>query len=69
MIQKLWKDLFDSSEAEGLSIASKEDVEQIIDMLIADKIDPQIFISNLEALLRGGMSSFNDFFRVGEKKI
>lgn len=68
MIQKLWKDLFDSSEAEGLSIASKEDVEQIIDMLIADKIDPQIFISNLEASLRGGMPSFNDFFRVGEKK-
>ena len=47
MIRKLWKGLFNSSEAEGLSIASKEDVEHIIDMLIADKINPQVFLSNL----------------------
>ncbi|MBU4293915.1 MAG: zinc ribbon domain-containing protein [Actinobacteria bacterium] len=67
MIKKIWKDLFHSSEAEGLSIASKEDIEEIIDMLIADKIDPQIFISNLEALLRGGMPSFNDFLGTEEK--
>jgi len=67
MIKKMWKDLFHSSEAEGLSIAAKEDIEEIIDMLIADKIDPQIFISNLEALLRGGMPSFNDFLGTEEK--
>lgn len=64
MIRKLWKDLFDSSEAEGLSIATKEDVEQIINMFIADKIDPQVFISNLKTLLRRGMPSFNDFWGV-----
>ncbi len=68
MIQKIWEDLFNSSEAVGLSIASKEDAEQIIDILIADKIDPQVFLSNLEALLRGGLPSINDFFGVGEKK-
>lgn len=64
MIQKLWKDLFDSSEAEGLSIASKEDVEQIIDVLIADKIDPRLFISNLGVLLRKGMPSFSEFLGI-----
>jgi hypothetical protein len=68
MIQKIWEDLFNSSEAEGLSIASKEDVEQIIGILIADKIDPQAFLSNLETLLLGGMPSINDFFEVREKK-
>ena len=66
MIQKIWKDLFNSSEAEGLSIASNEDVEQIIGMLIADKMNPQVFISNLETLLRGGIPSFNDFLNVGK---
>jgi len=74
MIRKIWEDLFNSSEAEGLSIASKEDIEQIIDILIADKIDPQAFISNLETLLRGGLPSsiffptINDLFGVEEKK-
>jgi len=68
MIQKMWEDLFNSSEAEGLSIASKGDVEQIIDILIADKIDPQAFLPNLEALLREGLPSINDFFGIGEKK-
>ena len=68
MIQKIWKDLFDSFDAEKLSIASKEGIEQIIDMLIADKIDPQIFLSNLEALLRGGMPSVKDFFLGTEEK-
>jgi len=68
MIKKIWEDLFNSSEAEGLSIASKEDAEQIIDILIADKIDPQIFLSNLEALLREGLPSVNDLFGVEEKK-
>jgi len=68
MIRKIWEDLFNSSEAEGLSIASKEDIEQIIDILIADKIDPQAFLSNLETLLLGGLPSINDFFGVGEKK-
>ena len=67
MIKKIWKDLFYSSEAEGLSISSKEDTEEIIDILIADKIDPQFFISNLEALLLGGMPSFNDFLGTEEK--
>ena len=67
MITKIWRDLFHSSEAEGLSIAPKEDVEQIIDLLIEDKIDPKIFLSNLEALLRGGIPSFNDFFKTEEK--
>jgi len=62
MIHKIWRDLFDSSIKEGLSIASKEDIEQIIDLLITDKIDPQIFISNLEALLRMGMPSFDEFW-------
>jgi len=62
MITKMWEDSFHSFEAEGLSVASKEDVTQIIEMLIADKIDPQIFLSNLEALLRGGMPSVKDFF-------
>ncbi len=68
MIHKIWEDLFNSSETEGLSIASKEDVEQIIDILIADKIDPQVFLSNLETLLLGGLPSINDIFGVGEKK-
>jgi len=68
MIQKIWKDLFDSFDAEKLSIASKEGIEQIIDMLIADKIDPQIFLSNLEALLRGGMPSVKDLFLGTEEK-
>lgn len=67
MITKIWEDLFHSSEAEGISVASKEDVKQIIEMLIADKIDPQIFLSNLEVLLRGGMPSFNDFLGTEEK--
>jgi len=61
MIKKIWKDLFHSSEAEGLSIASKEDIEEITDMLIADKIDPQIYISNLEALLLGHIPSFFEY--------
>ncbi|MBA7635325.1 hypothetical protein ES703_42926 [subsurface metagenome] len=69
MIRKLWKDLFNSSEEEGLSIASKEDGEQIINMLIADKIDPQVFLSNLTALLREGAPSFNDFWKVKGEKI
>lgn len=67
MITKIWKDLFHSAEVEGLFLANREDVEQIIDMLITYKIDPQIFFSNLEALLRGGMPSFNDFSRTEEK--
>lgn len=57
----MWEDLFRSSEIERLSIATKEDIEEIIEMLIRDKIDPQIFITNLTALLRGGIPSFNDF--------
>jgi hypothetical protein len=67
MIKKIWKDLFHSSEVEDLPIASKEDIEEIIDMFIADRIDPEIFISNLEALLRGGMPSLNDFLGTEEK--
>lgn len=64
MIKKIWKELFHSSEVEGLSISSKEDVEQIIDLFIADKIDPRLFISNLGALLRRGMPSFSEFFGI-----
>ncbi len=68
MIKKIWEDFFHSSKAEGLSIASDEDVEQIINMLIADKIDPRAFFSNLETLLRGGMPSFNDFWGIKEDR-
>lgn len=68
MIHKIWEDLFNSSETEGLSMGSREDVDQIIDIFIADKIDPQVFLSNLEALLREGLPSINDLFGVGEKK-
>jgi hypothetical protein len=68
MIRKIWEDLFNSFEAEGLSIATNKDVEQIIGILIADKIAPQVFLSNLETLLLGGLQSINDFFGVGEKK-
>lgn len=68
MIKKIWEDLFHSSEAESLSIASKEDVEQIIDMFIADKIDPRIFIDNLETLLREGMSSVSELFGIEKRR-
>jgi len=38
---------------EGGSLEStKEDTEQIIDLFIADKVDPHVFLSNLEVLLR-----------------
>ena len=42
---------------ENFLIISKEDVEEVINLFIEDKIDPQDFTSNLESLLTGGMSN------------
>ena len=51
MIRKIWENTF-NEEGRELLESTKEDVEQIIDLFIADKIDPQIFLSNLEVLLQ-----------------
>jgi hypothetical protein len=42
---------------ENFLIISKKDVEEVINLFIEDKIDPQDFTSNLESLLTGGMSN------------
>ena len=67
MIRKIWENIFNEEGGELLE-SPKEDIEQIIDLFIANKIDPQIFFSNLETLLQGGMPSINDFFGAGRKK-
>lgn len=59
MIHKIWKDLFASSLKEGLKIIDKEDIDQVVNMIVADKIDPQVFISNLEVLIQGHISLLN----------
>jgi len=48
-MHKFWKNTFDEEGWELLE-ATKEEVEQIIDIFIGDKIDPQVLLSNLEAL-------------------
>ena len=59
MIKKIWKDNFEILVKEGAGVIGKEDIDDAVDMLIADKIDPQVFVSNLEVLISGYMSPFN----------
>jgi len=66
MIKKIWKDNFEMLVKEGVGVISKEDINDAVDMLTANKIDPQVFISNLEVLIRGHLSPFN-FSSVGRK--
>jgi RNAse (barnase) inhibitor barstar len=66
MIKKIWKDSFEAIIKENARVISKEDINDIIDMLIADKIDLQIFISNLGVLIRGHLSPFS--FSGAERK-
>lgn len=54
--------MFSMAATEGAPITLEENVEQIIDMLVADKIDPQAFISNYEYLVRDGMPSLREMF-------
>ena len=55
MVYKMWESLLGK---EGLSIASEKEVKEIIeDLLIPDEIDMSTFISNYEALVRGGTPS------------
>ncbi len=59
MIKKIWKDNFEILVKEGAGVIGKEDIDDVVDMLVADKIDPQVFVSNLEVLISGYMSPFN----------
>ena len=59
MVKKIWKDQFELMVKEKTGIIAREDIDGAVDMLVIDKIDPQVFISNLEVLMRGYISPFN----------
>jgi len=67
MIRKLWENIF-NKEGNKLLESTKEDVEQIIDLFVVDKIDPQVFLSNLETLLRVDNPSFNFLGNLSETR-
>ena len=51
-IKKIWKETFGLAENEsGMCIAPEQDIEQVIDILIADRISIQSFTSNLKEYL------------------
>ena len=64
MTKKMWKNIFDSSTMKILSIDSKEDVDDMINLFLLDKIDPQAFFANLETLF--GVTTFSGLLE--EKK-
>lgn len=49
----MWKDLLDSSEFKD-PIVSQDDIEDVVSLMIDNKIDPSKFAGNLRALLSGG---------------
>lgn len=49
----------------GAPIALDENIEQVIDILMADKINLQTFMSNYEYLLRGRMPSVYEYLKEG----
>jgi hypothetical protein len=55
MTKKIWKDIFNEEVADLLE-CSLEETDQVVDMLVEDRIDPGIFLSNLEALLQTNTS-------------
>lgn len=59
MIRKIWEDTF-SSEAMGVLGADKEDVSEIVDVFIENKIDPQVFLANLKILLQADGHDFGE---------
>jgi len=59
MVKKIWKDQFELMAREKAGVIVQEDVSGAVDMVTSDKIDPQVFISNLEILLRGYISPLN----------
>ena len=66
-MKKIWKDIFNSSTKNGISVESNKHIEEIIDIFVENKIDPQTFMSNWGyLLLKSGILSMYDFFR--EKK-
>ena len=67
MVKEIWKNLFESSVKEKAEIIAKEDIDKAVDMFTSDKIDPQVFISNLEILIHGYISPLN-FSGVESKK-
>jgi len=56
MVKKIWKDQFELLET---GVISREDVDGAVDMIVLDKIDPQVFVSNLEVLIQGYSSPLN----------
>lgn len=67
-IYEMWeKNLLGPDEGKDVSIIFKEDIEEVINLLIADKIDPRSFTSNLTVLLTGGTLPFGLFLEIGEE--
>jgi len=60
MIEKIWKNLLDSDEYEK-PLVTKEEVRDVVSLMIEVKIDPKKFGGNLHAILTGGMPSLFDF--------
>lgn len=59
MIEKIWKDNLEPLIEEGVEAISKEDINDAVDMMIADRIDPQVFVSNVEVLFFGSLNPFD----------
>jgi len=56
MTQKIWENIFNAKEINFLE-SSMEEIDQVVDMLVADRIDPGIFLSNLNVLLQRNTST------------
>ncbi len=60
-IRRAWEDSFNEEGRSVLSIGSPQEARQIIDgFVMPDRVDPLIFLSNLEALVSGSMPSMKD---------
>ena len=61
MIEKIWKDIIASDESD-MPLVCKDEVEEVISIMIEKKIDPLKFGGNLQTIITGGMSSVSEFF-------
>ena len=59
MIKKLWKDNFELLSKASIGGISREDINDAVEMVITDRINPKVFISNFEVLISGFFNPFH----------
>lgn len=65
IVENIWRENLQFMAQKDPEMIAEADVDEVYDMIIADQIDPQVFLSNLEVLLSGRVSLFSNFSGVG----